>query len=605
MSQIVFQQVAAPNFSVANALRAQAVQSYQNGFKQLQDTLKGAQTAIRDQNTSRLMDYLNTAKTAEQFNSADFQQAFNTLKESFNGEINTKELQQRLEVLPDRLNQREMMGLQLQQSRDQLADLPLRNQIAQKLAAGDYTGAQSLMTQAKTDISPFVTMTDQLKNSAISRQNIQNSMDLDNKRFGLQQQEFIWKKQQAAQQRAILEQQLDALTRHNDTGSTGAADTSGVSSNLQALVSRVAKEQKLPENLLYAVMRQESGFNPRAVSPVGAQGLMQLMPATAASFGLKGNDVWDPYKNMTAGAKYLKQQIDSFGSVAKGLAAYNAGPGRLQEALKKGANWSLYIPNETRNYIASISKKMGYKPTQQELDAAAKQLKSAGVKYKNAPFVPLEDGNSSRPMDVRAMMGTMAANMLGNTSAGSVVDNPYGSMASLAGGDPKVFKLMSDLQRGTDKLAAEGSKEDTKLLFQNHPITQNLGKYQGSFEDWANTKGSTWLPSNERDIVSAINTNKDTKNLPDPIKTALAEAMLAQSTLAEDGWFNTGWSSADFGNKAAELLRTFTDLRDRRDQADAQVLNNEYQAGLYERQLIQNQERQKQIMELRMKLAGL
>lgn len=90
------------------------------------------------------------------------------------------------------------------------------------------------------------------------------------------------------------------------------------------IIERVAAAQALEPNLLRAVIVVESGFNARAVSPRGAVGLMQLMPATARRFG--ASNLYDPGQNLVAGAGYLKFLMDRFGNDLRlALAAYNAG----------------------------------------------------------------------------------------------------------------------------------------------------------------------------------------------------------------------------------------------------------------------------------------
>lgn len=81
--------------------------------------------------------------------------------------------------------------------------------------------------------------------------------------------------------------------------------------------------------LLKAVCLAESGMNPNAVSHAGAQGLMQLMPATAA--GLQVSDPFDPEQSIGGGARYLAAQLDTFGDTRRALAAYNAGPGNVRK----------------------------------------------------------------------------------------------------------------------------------------------------------------------------------------------------------------------------------------------------------------------------------
>ena len=112
------------------------------------------------------------------------------------------------------------------------------------------------------------------------------------------------------------------------------------------LVRATAERYGLDPNLAEAVMAQESGGRPDARSPVGATGLMQLMPGTARDLGVDPND---PTQNVEGGVRYLKQQVDKFG-VAGGLAAYNAGPGRV---MKVGGRFDA-LPDETRNYVPSV-----------------------------------------------------------------------------------------------------------------------------------------------------------------------------------------------------------------------------------------------------------
>jgi soluble lytic murein transglycosylase-like protein len=114
------------------------------------------------------------------------------------------------------------------------------------------------------------------------------------------------------------------------------------------LIREAAAAYGVDENLIRAVMRAESSFNPTVVSPAGAQGLMQIMPELAAELGV--SDPFDPRQNIMAGARYLRQLLDANrGNLRLTLASYNAGPGNV--ARYKG------VPpfRETREYVKRIT----------------------------------------------------------------------------------------------------------------------------------------------------------------------------------------------------------------------------------------------------------
>jgi cell wall-associated NlpC family hydrolase len=117
--------------------------------------------------------------------------------------------------------------------------------------------------------------------------------------------------------------------------------------NLQRLATNIARQEGVPVPVFLGLVRAESGWNPRAGSPAGAQGLAQLMPATARGLGVR--NVWDPAQNLRGGARYLRQQLDAFGGdVRKALAAYNAGPG----AVRRYGGIPPYA--ETRAYVPKV-----------------------------------------------------------------------------------------------------------------------------------------------------------------------------------------------------------------------------------------------------------
>ena len=105
--------------------------------------------------------------------------------------------------------------------------------------------------------------------------------------------------------------------------------------------------------LLYSVMHQESSFKSRAISPKGARGLMQLMPGTAARYGV--TNIFDPRQNIEGGARYLKFLLNHFnGDLKLALAGYNAGEGAVEKY-----GWRIPPYSETQEYVRRISRRYG------------------------------------------------------------------------------------------------------------------------------------------------------------------------------------------------------------------------------------------------------
>jgi soluble lytic murein transglycosylase-like protein len=127
--------------------------------------------------------------------------------------------------------------------------------------------------------------------------------------------------------------------------------TAASDSDLVAMIDRIASEQGVETSLVHSVIRAESNYNPRAVSPKGAGGMMQLIPATAKRFGV--TNVFDPKDNVLGGVKYLKFLLDYYhDDYARAIAAYNAG-----EAAVDRYNGIPPYP-ETRNYVYSVAKNL-------------------------------------------------------------------------------------------------------------------------------------------------------------------------------------------------------------------------------------------------------
>ncbi len=136
------------------------------------------------------------------------------------------------------------------------------------------------------------------------------------------------------------------LTSHSMNPSLGIFTTGNT--DVDDFIVESGKRNSVDPLLLYSIMHQESSFKPRAMSYKGARGLMQLMPGTAARFGV-GN-IWDPKQNIEGGARYMRFLLDLFsGDVRLALAGYNAGEGAV---LKYGYQVPPY--SETREYVRRI-----------------------------------------------------------------------------------------------------------------------------------------------------------------------------------------------------------------------------------------------------------
>jgi soluble lytic murein transglycosylase-like protein len=144
--------------------------------------------------------------------------------------------------------------------------------------------------------------------------------------------------------------------------------------NLNDVVQSASGRYRLDPDLVNSVIKAESGFNVRAVSPKGAQGLMQLMPGTATQLGVP--NAFDPQANVEGGTKYLRELLERYNfDLVKALAAYNAGPQRVEQF---GGVPPYY---ETRAYVARIVRDFNKKKAAQEKAAARAAAKNGDFKH--------------------------------------------------------------------------------------------------------------------------------------------------------------------------------------------------------------------------------
>jgi len=136
------------------------------------------------------------------------------------------------------------------------------------------------------------------------------------------------------------------------SGTRVASRPHPASGEVARMIRSMAPRYRLDPNLVLAVVEAESGFNPKALSPKNAQGLMQLIPETAERFGVR--DVWDPEQNLRGGMAYLRWLLDRFeGDVKLALAGYNAG----ENAVERHGGVPPY--QETQSYVKRIMRRLG------------------------------------------------------------------------------------------------------------------------------------------------------------------------------------------------------------------------------------------------------
>jgi len=148
---------------------------------------------------------------------------------------------------------------------------------------------------------------------------------------------------------ALEESDVSRLNFLTPSASEGGQGSSQSPTPYDPIIRSASRRYGVDEGLIKAVIRQESNFNPTAVSGAGARGLMQLMPGTAAGLGVK--DSFNPEQNIMAGTRFLRDMLDRYnGNLDSALAAYNWGPGHVDK------NQGAFLPRETREYLAKVKR---------------------------------------------------------------------------------------------------------------------------------------------------------------------------------------------------------------------------------------------------------
>lgn len=174
--------------------------------------------------------------------------------------------------------------------------------------------------------------------------------------------------------RSVVVSPKKAVPQSKDSAGTQAGAPGGITE----IVNETARENHVDPLLVHSVIQVESNYNPYAISPKGAEGLMQLIPSTARRYG--AHNSFSAKENIEAGVKYLKHLQELYGDLRLALAAYNAG-----EAAVSKYGWIPPYP-ETQNYVNQVGKRYG-----EARRSAEKKVSAAASKQEPAPVVAPAD----------------------------------------------------------------------------------------------------------------------------------------------------------------------------------------------------------------------
>lgn len=208
----------------------------------------------------------------------------------------------------------------------------------------------------------------------------------------------------------------------------------------EAIFDEASRTYGVSKSLLLAVAKQESNFDANSVSHAGAQGIMQLMPGTAKTLGVK--NAFDPYENIMGGAKLLRDNIRAFGSVPLALAAYNAGPG----AVKKYGGVPPY--KETQDYVKKIMADLGNK----SYSTSNYRYKGLGENNAYGSALGSEKNGAGLSGDAFSPDNSSLLSLLGSSGNNSLLLS--GMLQSL---------LTGALLKGKQKEGAAGDGDDTTV----------------------------------------------------------------------------------------------------------------------------------------------
>ena len=240
------------------------------------------------------------------------------------------------------------------------------------------------------------------------------------------------------------------VTKQNNTTFQAMLDKeNGKTASLDAIFEKASKKYNVSVDLLKAIAKAESNFDPNAVSHCGATGIMQLMPSTAKALGVKNS--YDPEQNIMGGAKLISQLLKQYnGDVSLALAAYNAGSGNVK---KYGG-----VPpfKETRNYIKKVTSYMNEKVTV-PTDKNSVKAKESGSN--NTATTTSYTYNSVKPVTANKTYPNSQVTAADYSLADTISDNIFTYEQYL-----KFLSIYEEIMTDTSLL----DNEEEKSVYQNY-----------------------------------------------------------------------------------------------------------------------------------------
>lgn len=337
------------------------------GVEGIGNAFKGYHDGLKEQNTNQMLSILNQAK--DQNGLVDAQQQIAALQQRFGNGYDLDKVRTAVDERPNVLLQRQTNQMEFDQKRAALDAIPQRNAMFMKLAEQNGVSPEALAAMQGIqgiditgDISSFTNNARQ--DARYARQDFTEdrnyNLQADNQNFN---QNLATQKFNLDQQQASLSMGKQLYDAENSSAGGAVVDINGqtISGSGGGGAANLARYASMFGPEAAGMIHTESRGDPNAVSPKGARGVIQIMPATAKNPGYGMSPInlnsASPEQQIAWGMEYKKriQQAHGFTS-DQATAAFNAGAGKVQQAIRKGGNdWLSHLPKETRDYVPRVN----------------------------------------------------------------------------------------------------------------------------------------------------------------------------------------------------------------------------------------------------------